>query len=419
MTGRLTRRDALAGIGGVLGASAFGPIRARAQTPSVSVATRNCYLGANLFRLLAAATVTDTSLPEAVGNLVTAVDRSYVERRLGAVADELARTTPDLVGVQEAPLIRTGAPTDGTTPTATDVRYDFRETLRSALSARDLPYRVVAATETTDIQLPATVDGERLGVRLTDRDLILAHESATAGDPVTGTFDASFSLTRNDRTVTINRGYGVVDATVGGTRLTFCNTHLESVSAETRGKQATELRGLLDGREDPVVLVGDLNSGPGASTAVYDDFTGPYRDAASDAGNTCCHAADLRNAKPTLDSRIDHVLVRGDLRATDVTRLGADPADRIAVESGDDVDRLWPSDHAGVVATLAPEVATPTSTATPTRTATATRTATPTVTATDADPTRTVGSAPGYGSGAAVSALAVAALAAFRRARDD
>lgn len=353
MVDRPTRRDVLAAGGGALGAGTLGSAvvgGVRGDAPTVTVATRNCYLGADLFRLLAASTAAGETVREAITGLVATVDRSHVEARLDAIAAELARTEPDLVGVQEAPLVRTGPRSDETAPTATDVRYDFQETLLAALDARDLPYRVVATAESTDLQHPATVDGERRDVRLTDRDLILARDAVRTADPVTETFDAAFSPARDGRTVTIERAYGAVDATVGDHRLTFCNTHLESVVPATRADQAAELRAALADSRDPVVLVGDMNSGPGASTAGYSRLTGSFEDVASDAGATCCHAADLRNPEPSLDARIDHVLVRGRLEATDVARVGADPAERVAVDG----ERLWPADHAGVVATLAP-----------------------------------------------------------------
>jgi hypothetical protein len=420
----LTRRDALAVGAGVAGAGLVGAGRSRAQSSeAVTVATRNCYLGADLFRLLVAAMEGSRAVRTAVSDLLRMVDRSHVSARLDAIAGEIERTDPDLIGVQEAALIRTGEPTAGTQATATDVRYDFRETLLSALADRGLPYRVVADVETTDFQLPATVDGERRAVRLTDRDLLLAHESVTTTDVRTGRFDAAVSLSDGDRTISVERGYVIADATVGETPLTVCNTHLESVSAETRLQQAAEVESLLATCRESAVLVGDINSGPDGSRGAYDRLTETFRDAADGVGHTCCHAANLRNDEPSLTVRIDHVLVRGELGASDATRLGADPSDRIAVEGTD--DRLWPSDHAGVVATLAPgaaSTATPTATATVTRTPTPTETATPTRAATSSPPETvsvrvdddTSVQIPGFGAATAVGALGAAALAARR-----
>ncbi|AZH24588.1 endonuclease/exonuclease/phosphatase family protein [Haloplanus aerogenes] len=430
MSDGITRRDVLAGGAGIgagvvgLGTPLVGDARAQESTTPVTVATRNCYLGANLFRLLVAATEGSEAVQTAVSDLLRSVDRSHVPARLDAIAAEIGRTEPDLVGLQEAALIRTGEPTSGTTPTATEVRHDFRETLLTALDDRDLPYRVVDAVETTDFQLPATVDGERKAVRLTDRDLLLAHEDVTIGEVTAGRFDAAVSLSEDGRAISVERGYQIADATVGDTRLTFCNTHLESASTETRLQQAVELEGLLAERRDPIALVGDLNSGPGGSLGAYDRLLETFRDAADGVGHTCCHAAGLRNDEVSLSARIDHILVQGAIGATDVTRVGADPANRISVDG----DRLWPSDHAGVVATLVPGQE---STATPTATGTETDTPAPTPTGTPSPPPTTSSSGysvrvddnttvevPGFGAATAAVSVLAAALAARRRAGD-
>ncbi|GAB6860300.1 hypothetical protein JCM17092_03890 [Haloplanus litoreus] len=361
--------------------------------------------------LAGAAARRPAGVTEAAGDQRPTGHRGHGEAPHDAVAAELARTEPDLVGIQEAALIRTG-PAGGE---AADVRYDFRETLLSKLAARNQPYHVVAATVGADFQVPATVAGETRTVRLTDRDLLLARESVSTAEATAGTFDASLSLSRDDGSISVDRGYAVCEATVGEDRLTFCTTHLESASAQTRTTQAAELQSLLADRPDPTVLVGDLNSGPGASTAAYARLTDAFDDAADDAGDTCCHAADLRNADPSLASRIDHVLVRGDLRASDARRVGAEPAARISAGG----DRLWPSDHAGVVVTLVPGTTTMTPTPTPTTaTETEAEPGTPTRTTTTAAPTAdtpTAGTAPGFGVVAAVAALLGGALAA----RDD
>jgi hypothetical protein len=53
----------------------------------------------------------------------------------------------------------------------------------------------------------------------------------------------------------------------------------------------------------------------------------------------------LRNPSPTLTKRVDLVLTRGGFETVSADVLGEEPGDR--TPSG-----LWPSDHAGVVATL-------------------------------------------------------------------
>jgi len=65
-------------------------------------------------------------------------------------------------------------------------------------------------------------------------------------------------------------------------------------------------------------------------------------------GLTRCQQADLLNARSTFDQRIDFVFTRNLPAGTVPVRrgvVGDRPADRTA-------SALWPSDHAGVVASL-------------------------------------------------------------------
>jgi endonuclease/exonuclease/phosphatase family metal-dependent hydrolase len=145
----------------------------------------------------------------------------------------------------------------------------------------------------------------------------------------------------------------------------FVNTHLEAFSNFYRSAQALELlAGPLATTSLPVVLVGDLNSAPDDpifneqgspfnGTNPYDLLTGSgFVDTwallhPQDPGFTCCNEADLLNPVPTLFQRIDHVLLRAGGTAYRSKVIGIDPANRTP-------EGLWPSDHAGVTAALAP-----------------------------------------------------------------
>jgi exonuclease III len=65
----------------------------------------------------------------------------------------------------------------------------------------------------------------------------------------------------------------------------------------------------------------------------------------NDPGFTCCQAENLLNVNSALSSRIDLIQFRGPFTIENVQVVGASPADRLHLG-------LWPSDHAGVVATL-------------------------------------------------------------------
>jgi endonuclease/exonuclease/phosphatase family metal-dependent hydrolase len=144
----------------------------------------------------------------------------------------------------------------------------------------------------------------------------------------------------------------------------FVNTHLEAFSNFYRTAQAFELlSGPVTTTSLPVVLAGDLNSAPDDPVFSegspydginpYDVLTGSgFVDTwvllhPQDPGFTCCNEPDLLNPVPTLFQRIDHVLLRDGGTAYRSKVIGVDPANRTA-------DGLWPSDHAGVTAALAP-----------------------------------------------------------------
>jgi Endonuclease/Exonuclease/phosphatase family len=102
----------------------------------------------------------------------------------------------------------------------------------------------------------------------------------------------------------------------------------------------------------PVILVGDFNSrADGSGTKTYSNLIeAGFTDAWSatrpgELGNTWGHDENLLNTTVDLTQRIDLVLFRDNLCALDANVVGDELTDR--TPSG-----LWPSDHAGVVATL-------------------------------------------------------------------
>jgi endonuclease/exonuclease/phosphatase family metal-dependent hydrolase len=155
--------------------------------------------------------------------------------------------------------------------------------------------------------------------------------------------------------VQVERGWTAATVTIGTQPITVFNTHLEAFDAAPRVAQAGELATRLDGETGRVVLVGDLNSTPGTEghLAMTDaGFADAWTAVGAGAGLTCCFAADLSQPRSVddLTTRIDYVLGRGatgQLAPQSAQVVGEEDADRTA--SG-----LWPSDHAGVVATLTP-----------------------------------------------------------------
>jgi endonuclease/exonuclease/phosphatase family metal-dependent hydrolase len=250
-------------------------------------------------------------------------------------------------------LWRTQSPGDaaagGTTP-ATTVAFDFLRILLDDLAQRGLRYEAVRVLDLMDVEAPIATG---MDLRLTDRQAILVRSGLPAANARGQAFSPAtlMSVSVLGTTRSILRGWTAVDVTIGGRRIAFYDTHLQSFDAGASTAQAGELAGILASEAGPVVLVGDLNSAPGTeghAAMMAAGFTDAWSTVhPSDAGLTCCWPEDLTQTSPPLHARVDLVLTRGDLTPTSATVVGEELGDRTATH-------LWPSDHAGVVATIEP-----------------------------------------------------------------
>jgi endonuclease/exonuclease/phosphatase family metal-dependent hydrolase len=296
----------------------------------------------------------------AFSNMWKNVERSKPAERMAGVAESIDREQPDLVGLQEAVVWRTGGVLGGK---ADDVKYDFVKLLVDELRRRGLEYSVAARSKNADIEFPARVDGSIKRLRMTDQDVILARvgRGVRVIGGKTGNYRSTYGLKIGKR-FEYKRGWAYVDAEVQGRPVRFVSTHLEVFDKDIQREQGAELAdGPARGAAGtPVILVGDLNADADRDAASYKLLRerGELRDAwtevrrggggGGDKGPTCCQADDYRNERSKLERRIDVVLYPArDFRPTRVDRVGAAEADR--TRSG-----LWPSDHAGVVVDLAP-----------------------------------------------------------------
>jgi endonuclease/exonuclease/phosphatase family metal-dependent hydrolase len=201
-----------------------------------------------------------------------------------------------------------------------------------------------------------------IDIRYTDRDVILARCDVPTSDGRSGVYDARVVFTVGPTSIPALRGWTSTLATVGGVTFRFVNTHLETDgSPAIQVAQANELLGTLSAESRPIVFVCDCNSAAdGSQTATYGLLTGSggFTDAWTEAhprdpGYTSS-LPDGFFTDPQLRTRIDLVLARygfnaspnaGIVGGVHADVVGETPAERTA--SG-----LWPSDHAGVVATL-------------------------------------------------------------------
>jgi endonuclease/exonuclease/phosphatase family metal-dependent hydrolase len=335
---------------------AAAPSWAQPQPRPVKVMTRNLYLGADITRVIRA--TTPSELAQVVTDVFTTVQATDFPARAKVLAREIRDADPALIGLQEASLWRTG-PLGSPTPQANTVVYDFVQILQSELAALGLQYTVVRVQPGFDAEAPST---RGYAVRLTQRNAILAKASHPADELILS--DANDKLYDVYLPVPIlggaggkiadRRGWISVDATVNGRKFRFINTHLDSTAGAIRVAQANELLSGPASTPLPVVLVGDLNSAPNEpEPSAYARLTGAgFVDTwtqinPTNPGLTWGHAENLLNPTPTFTTRIDYVLTRPRMAVTHSRLVGIDRDNRTPAG-------LWPSDHAGIVATLAP-----------------------------------------------------------------
>jgi endonuclease/exonuclease/phosphatase family metal-dependent hydrolase len=377
---------------------AAGPSAELRSTPppsgnrGITVLTRNLYLGTDIDPVAVAIatyfatdpTPTEEELAQATAPAVSAawltVLGTNFAARAEALADEIARSKPAVVGLQE---VTTYTLLSLTNPQLGElVQFDFLDLLLAALAARGLDYRSAVQSTLTDFQLFAIVPdptssfaaGPAL-LRYSDSDVILAR-----GDVVTSnaTWAAFSNLAPLGGGFSIIRGWTAATARVADREFRFVNTHLETQGPGDgllNAAQAQELVTILGAEALPIVMVGDFNSAAnpdapaGTTTPTYAIVTqaAGYSDAwaldggGTTDGKTCCHASDLSNTAPAFTQRIDFIFLRGfaPVQALGATMklevLGDEPDNRFAaIDAFGQPVTLWPSDHAGVVASFVP-----------------------------------------------------------------
>jgi endonuclease/exonuclease/phosphatase family metal-dependent hydrolase len=358
---------------------------AAVEPETVTVMTRNIYLGGNINRPIRAAldrTGRDgvLALGHANHKLREVVDRTDFATRSKLLAEEIAAARPDLVGLQEVALWRRGPMELDQIgrPDATVVDYDFLAMLLADLAARGIPYETVHVQQESDVEAPAFTGNPFTGsadsaqdVRLTDRDVILVRSDA--GIRIEGSGGANFSqrleVKLGDTNFPFVRGYAWADVAVGSARVRFVTTHLESQSSQLAKAQADELlNGPAGNTSMPTVIACDCNSNPASpaarsglpigSGAAYrlmtDDhgFTDLWlqRPGQAGKGHTAWLSELVNNDTARFHRRIDLVLAKSAPSMPIVTKraevTGDEPSDR------DPASKLWPSDHAGVFVQL-------------------------------------------------------------------
>jgi endonuclease/exonuclease/phosphatase family metal-dependent hydrolase len=331
---------------------AGGPfLSAHADDATVRVMTRNIYQGTNFQEVLTA--TTPAEFVAAVSQIYNNILATKPSERAAAVAREIARERPDLVGLQEVNLLRAGA------ALGTNVVSDQIQALLDKLEDLRRPYEVVGIVPGLDVQAPSTLG---FNVRSTYRTILIAPKGMFGSSLKLSNLQVQHFLVNSVFNTAVGvplintRGWASVDVELRGRSFRFITTHLEAAPPfSTQQTQAAELLATAANTTMPVILVADFNAN--ASDSADPTFptyqlllSAGFKDAwkekyPSSPGHTCCQNADLLNATSLLSMRVDLVLYRGGFSVRDIKVVGGSPSDR--TPSG-----LWPSDHAGVVTSL-------------------------------------------------------------------
>jgi endonuclease/exonuclease/phosphatase family metal-dependent hydrolase len=370
-------------IAALLAVPAAAEAKKPAKTAKVKVMTRNLYLGADLTPGVQAKDL--QGLVTAAGVILNQVDQNVFPTRAKGLAGEIKQQKPDLVGLQEVALWRTGPCTESPLPPkATEVRYDYLKSLLDELNKGKKLYRTVIAQPEFDFEVYANTDGDEstaapgcplgseINGRLTMRDVILARiGSVKTSKPKGAPFATLLRVKPGGVTVDVTRGWTKVDAKVGTRSFRFVNTHLEAFDnqasnhtsketdvtngqiREAQGRELFAKGGPATGKL-PVILLGDLNSDkktevkPGDALAYNALLGAGFVERATSNPLGCCLNANVLTSGgggniSDFDHQVDHVMTNAPKKVKLVSS---------GVTGRSPVNGFWDSDHAGLFSAL-------------------------------------------------------------------
>lgn len=345
-------RARFAVIGALAVALAFGlsGTAAAKDKRDLTVMTQNVYLGADIAQVLDAGS--SLEFLASVATLYGQVQFTDFPTRAAALAAEIETANPDIVGLQEVAkwtATGPGAPTS----------LDFLAILLQKLDDRGLSYSVAATSHNLNVgpvPLLFPCSGPLLSCSLSyeDRDVILVNNESPGlqvSNPQIGRYDAQQVTSLLDSPISFDRGWASIDGQLDGKKFTFVTTHLEIEDyAPVQEDQGREFLAGPAKAGGAVIAAGDFNSAAdGSTTSVFADLTKSWFSDAwalnrRNLGLSCCQDPLLTNGTSHLSSRIDLVLTHGASRAVEAHLVGTMPFRA--------VPPLWPSDHAGLVATV-------------------------------------------------------------------
>lgn len=249
----------------------------RAADPTITVMTRNLYLGADVGVALDLL----PDMPAAAQTMWEQVARTDAAARMALLAQEAAAVRPEAIALQEA-TTWSCRPAPWRSPVTV---LDFTQLFLAATADTGVGYVVAGSADgaalnpgyeippipwLTTVTDPATFqplfgqDSASCGFTIADAVLVRADLRDQVLRVGTGEYDDRYAVV--PVAFQIDRGYAWADLAVAGTTVRLVATHLESLwDAEgevTAAAQARQLVADLATTTLPLVVMGDLNSDP-------------------------------------------------------------------------------------------------------------------------------------------------------------
>ncbi len=267
-------RGVTATVIGVLLATLSTPFSAQAAEPTITVMSRNIYLGADVG--VALELIPD--MPAAAQFMWDQVNKNDFSKRSVALAAEIKEFKPDVIGLQEATIWYCKK---NAWSKKTEV-FNFTDQLLDALggeyvlaskdgkTAFNPGYSINPITFLTMVKDPERFqkifgqDKAACGYQIGDDLAIKKDLSAQVINVGNTEYKASYSIVPT--LMTIYRGYTWADIKIENIAVRFISTHLESIWDENKvpnaAKQATQLIQDLKETNMPLVVIGDFNADP-------------------------------------------------------------------------------------------------------------------------------------------------------------
>ncbi len=255
------------------------------SSTTLTVVSQNLYLGGDIFSIARAASPEEAAV--ATFLVWSDVQATNFPARAKVLAAGIAAQNPDVIGLQEVAIWRTGQPVVClgnfeaiNTPVATNVVYDFLASLQTELLALGLQYDVAALTQSFDAELcavnPLVGPASAIDVRYTDRDVILVRKGLSTRHPDGGTYATmvEFPISGTGVSIPDRRAWNMVEVSKNGSWFRVFETHLEVQEIPTPPPipgfifQLGQAGELIASKVNmaialdpiPTILVGDMNT---------------------------------------------------------------------------------------------------------------------------------------------------------------